>query len=202
MILVMEPRFVSCPIDSDVANDPDSTANTAVPAEFAGVLAADRFIGSAGLNRNDWRRPMDVTKIPFNAFLGIERCEPTEESLLALQDSPRYANHVNTVHAGAQFTLGEAASGEYLLRRFADLAEKETLVPLVRRCEVKYKKPAYGTIKASASMEDNVVSQTLVALKEKGRAIIPVSVNVIDSHGNTTMTAVYEWFVQRISDST
>jgi hypothetical protein len=37
-------------IDSDVANDPNSTANTAVPAEFAGVLAAERFIGSAGLN--------------------------------------------------------------------------------------------------------------------------------------------------------
>lgn len=145
---------------------------------------------------------MDVTKIPFNEFLGIERCEPAEESLFALHDSPRYVNHVNTVHASVQFALGEAASGEYLLRRFADLAEKETLVPLVRRSEVKYKKPAYGTIKAAASMEDDVVSQTLVALKEKGRAIIPVSVNVTDSRGNTTMTAVYEWFVQKVDNGT
>lgn len=141
---------------------------------------------------------MDVTKIPFNVFLGIERCEPTEESLLALQDSPRYANHVNTVHAGAQYTLAEAASGEYLLRRFADLAARETLVPLLRRSEVKYKKPAYGTIKASARMEAAVEGQTLVALEEKGRAIIPVSVDITDSHGNTTMTGVYEWFVQRV----
>jgi hypothetical protein len=37
-------------IDSDAANDPNSTANTAVPAEFAGVLAAEEFIGSAGPN--------------------------------------------------------------------------------------------------------------------------------------------------------
>ena len=141
---------------------------------------------------------MDVTKIPFNEFLGIERCQPTEESLLALQDSPHYKNHVNTVHASVQFALGEATSGEYLLRCFAGLAEKETLVPLVRRSEVKYKKPAFGTIKASASMEDGVVSQTIVALKEKGRATIPVTVNITDSQGNTTMTAVYEWFVQKI----
>jgi hypothetical protein len=31
--------------DSEVARDPDSTANTAVPAEFAAVLTAERFIG-------------------------------------------------------------------------------------------------------------------------------------------------------------
>ena len=47
-------------------------------------------------------------------------------------------------------------------------------------------------------MEDGVVSQTIVALKEKGRATIPVTVNITDSQGNTTMTAVYEWFVQKI----
>jgi hypothetical protein len=29
--------------DSDVADDPDSAANTAVPAEFAGVLAVERY---------------------------------------------------------------------------------------------------------------------------------------------------------------
>lgn len=143
---------------------------------------------------------MDVTKIPFNEFLGIERCEPSEGALLALQASPQYKNHVNTVHASVQFALGEAASGECLLRSFADLAEKETLVPLLRRSEVKYRKPAQGTIKASASMADGVADETRDALSEKGRAIIPVSVEVTDSQGNTTMTAVFEWFVQKIGD--
>jgi hypothetical protein len=38
-------------IDSDVANGRDSTAHTAVPAEFAAVLAAGTFIGNPGRNR-------------------------------------------------------------------------------------------------------------------------------------------------------
>ncbi len=38
------------PFDTDVANDPWLTANTAVPAEFAGRLAAERFIGDVGHN--------------------------------------------------------------------------------------------------------------------------------------------------------
>ena len=32
-------------IDADVADDPDFTANTAVPAEFAGFSAVERFLG-------------------------------------------------------------------------------------------------------------------------------------------------------------
>jgi len=38
-------------IDVDVANDPCSAANAAVPAEFAGQLAVERFIGNVGRNR-------------------------------------------------------------------------------------------------------------------------------------------------------
>jgi RNA polymerase sigma-70 factor, ECF subfamily len=37
--------------DTDVVNDPCSTANAAVPAGFAGSLAADWFIGNVGRNR-------------------------------------------------------------------------------------------------------------------------------------------------------
>ncbi|MBN2579679.1 MAG: hypothetical protein JXB10_11875 [Pirellulales bacterium] len=40
-------------IDADAANDRGSTANTAVPAEFAGFLAVERFIGNAGLNKSE-----------------------------------------------------------------------------------------------------------------------------------------------------
>jgi hypothetical protein len=36
-------------VDIDVVNNSDSAANTAVPAEFAGVLAAERSVGNAGL---------------------------------------------------------------------------------------------------------------------------------------------------------
>jgi hypothetical protein len=145
---------------------------------------------------------MDVTKIPFNSFLGIERCEASDDALLFLQDLIQYKNHLNTVHASAQFALGEAASGEYLLQRFKDIAEKETLIPIVRKTEVKFKKPAQGKIKASATISDEIASQTAVSINKKGRAIIPVTVNITDSSGNNTMTAIYEWFVQKVENPT
>jgi len=140
---------------------------------------------------------VDVTQIPFNRLLGILKCELPDEGLLMLRDSECYTNHLNTVHASAQFALGEAASGEYLLERFKNISEKEIIIPVVRNVEVKFKKPGKGAVRASANISDDVVSQTITSIEKKGRALIPVSVTISDSSGNITMTATYEWYVQK-----
>ncbi len=40
-------------IDADIVNDSCSTANAAVPAEFAGLPAAKRFVGNVGCNKKN-----------------------------------------------------------------------------------------------------------------------------------------------------
>ncbi len=55
---------------------------------------------------------MEVTKLPYNKFLGLEI---HGDGRLALPDDSRYTNHLGTVHAGALFSLAEAGSGQYLL---------------------------------------------------------------------------------------
>ena len=137
-----------------------------------------------------------------NTFLGIRRDPGADEARLVLQESAQYKNHVNTVHASVQFALGEAASGDYLWRRFHDITEQATFVPVVRKADVKYKKPAQGEISATAQISDEMASQTRSALEKKGRAIIPVTVTITDSTGNTTMTVTYAWFVQKLENPT
>ena len=43
---------------------------------------------------------MDVTDLPFNALIGIERAE-ANNALLRLPSDPRYLNHLGSVHASA-----------------------------------------------------------------------------------------------------
>jgi len=38
----------------------------------------------------------------------------------------------------------------------------------------------------------------VASLEKRGRAIIPVTVSIMDTNGNITMTATYEWFVQKV----
>jgi hypothetical protein len=56
-------------IDSEVANDRHSTANTAVPAGFAGLPSAERFISNLDINSFDIFSSSDASSVlPIAAF--------------------------------------------------------------------------------------------------------------------------------------
>ena len=139
---------------------------------------------------------MDIIEVPFNSFMGIERASHSSEVLLKLSNSPNYKNHLDTVHASAQFALAEACSGEYLLSRFK--GNLSDYVPLVRRVEVKYKKPATGEIYAKAQVSDDEFERFINALQAKSRAMLSISVDIVDSNDIITMSASIEWFVQKL----
>jgi len=84
--------------------------------------------------------------LPFNHFIGLKMSDKTE-FLLMLEDRSEYRNHLNTVHASALFSLAEASSGHFLLNEFSDLTG---IVPVVRRVETKYKRPATGAVFSKA----------------------------------------------------
>jgi acyl-coenzyme A thioesterase PaaI-like protein len=139
---------------------------------------------------------LDIIEVPFNSFIGIERASQSSEVLLKLSNSPNYKNHLDTVHASVQFALAEACSGEYLLSRFN--GNSSDYVPVVRRVEVKYKKPATGEIYAKAQVSDDEFQRFINALQAKSRAMLSISVDIVDSNNIITMSASIEWFVQKL----
>lgn len=96
---------------------------------------------------------MDVTGIPFVEKVGICR---TEEGVLNLPFSASTQNHLKGVHASAQFTLAETASGEALQLLFPELVGKA--VPLLRESHIKFKKPASSTIFAFPTVSEEAVA--------------------------------------------
>jgi acyl-coenzyme A thioesterase PaaI-like protein len=123
-----------------------------------------------------------VTELPFNRLLGIR---PASDSayLLQLPAGNQYLNHLGTVHASAQLALAEASSGEFLLRHFGST---EGLVPVVRRAEAKFRKPANGSIMSTASAEPEALAQLNAELSKRGRSIIQITVEIYDECGTHT----------------
>jgi acyl-coenzyme A thioesterase PaaI-like protein len=138
---------------------------------------------------------MDVTRIPFNALVGIERAA-ADGALLQLPSDPRYLNHLGTVHASALLALAEASSGEFLLRHFGSL---DGIVPVVRRLDAKFRKPAMGLIVSSANAAANGLTRLDAELATKGRSLVTVSVELHDQSGVRVLSATIEWFIQRVS---
>lgn len=132
-----------------------------------------------------------VTELPFNSFLGLQASKDGEH-LLRLPAGDRYLNHLGTVHASALLALAEAASGECLLGHFGT---SDGIVPVVRRLEAKFRKPANGAVEAAASLRPEQVITLKESLGTKGRAVVTVQVELHDTAGTLVLSAAVEWFV-------
>jgi len=137
---------------------------------------------------------MDVTQLPFNRLLGLESAPAGSEFLVSLPDGPQYTNHIGTVHAIALLAVAEAGSAAFLIRHFGD---RDGFVPLVRRLESKFRKPARGRVSARASVPAEEIARWSVELTTRGRVTAAVPVEIIDSGGVVVLTAVVEWFISR-----
>ncbi len=138
---------------------------------------------------------VNVAAIPFNRFLGLR----SNGADLTLPADPNYHNHLGTVHASAQFALAEATSGQWLLSRFG--AEAVNHIAVVRHADVKFRRPADDESTAHADSAAPEVERFLDALSRRGRAALEVHVRLLDTRGNVTMEASFEWFAQRVHDS-
>ena len=120
-----------------------------------------------------------VTALPFNSFLGIQISTESSQ-LLRLPSGEKYLNHLGTVHASAQLALAEASSGEFLLRHFGST---HGILPVVRRLEAKFRKPANGAVTSMASAAPESLAHLDDELASKGRSLIPITVELHDESG-------------------
>ena len=135
-----------------------------------------------------------VSEIPFNKLVGLETA--VSPALLRLPAGGQYLNHLGTVHASALLALAEASSGEFLLRH---LGPGEGVVPVVRRMEAKFRKPAHGAVTSSVATPVESLESAQRELQVKGRALIGISVDLHDHSGSHVLSATVDWFISKAS---
>lgn len=136
---------------------------------------------------------MDVTQIPFAKHVGIEN---QEKNILKLDFKPDIQNHINSIHASAQFALAETQSGLYLQRLYPEYEGKA--LALLRDSTVKFRHPAKTNITAHASIDNGIETKFLRDFEKRGKASIIVNVEIKNQEGMTTMQGQFTWFVQRL----
>ena len=137
---------------------------------------------------------MDISRLPFNQLIGLELASPESDFLVSLPDKPEYANHLGTVHGSALLAVAEAGSGEFLVRQFGEI---KGLIPVVRKLEAKFRKPASGRVSSRCLVTKDVVGSWFTELNSRGRLSASIPVEVVDSKGVVVMSAVVEWFVSK-----
>lgn len=139
--------------------------------------------------------PVSVTELPFNQLIGLQAAN-SSDGLVQLPGGQQYHNHIGTVHAAAQLAVGEGACGELLLREFGD---RTGWVPVVRRVEAKFHKPAHGKIVGTIPTRQQIIDTVRNDLASRSRAIVRIPVEIHDELGQLTLTATFDWFIAKQS---
>jgi hypothetical protein len=135
---------------------------------------------------------MDILAIPFHRFLQFEQ-HSGSSYIFEAKERPEYLNHLQTIHACVQLALAEASSGEFLLQEFHEY--KDYVIPVIRKTEAKYHRPARGTLYSTASLHSPDKAEVLDALSHKRRSIVQIRVEIHDRENSRVMTAIFDWFL-------
>lgn len=129
-----------------------------------------------------------VVGLPFNQRIGLV-AEASGE--LALPDDATLHNHVGTVHAGALFTLGEAASGIPI----AEFVTKLGAMPIAKSASIAYRRPASGAIRAKGSIAEEL-DAIAARLRSDGKTVVEVNVSLTDAAGTEVATMAVTWHLR------
>ena len=131
------------------------------------------------------------TIVPFQNFVGVELLELVDGKAPAqLAQRDKSTNHIKTQHAGAMFTLGEAASAAALANVILSVR------PVAAGATIAFTKIAKGTLTAHA--KTSVPSNDLLAkLEADGKVAFEVLVDIQDSDKDTVAEMAITWHVSR-----
>jgi acyl-coenzyme A thioesterase PaaI-like protein len=133
--------------------------------------------------------------VPFATVTGVELVEVSPERGVArLAKRPEVENHIQTMHAGAMFTLGEAASGAALGGVLGELLMSAR--PVAADASIKYLKTGKTDLIATATANSD--AETIrTELAEVGKVVFDIHVAITDAEGVTVSEMMVNWHVKK-----
>ncbi|WP_439635496.1 DUF4442 domain-containing protein [Oceanicaulis sp.] len=133
--------------------------------------------------------------VPFATVTGVELVEVSPERGVArLAKRPEVENHIQTMHAGAMFTLGEAASGAALGGVLGD--QLMAARPVAADASIKYLKTGKTDLTATAIANSD--AETIrKELADIGKVVFDIKVAITDAEDVTVAEMVVNWHVKK-----
>lgn len=133
--------------------------------------------------------------VPFAAHVGVEIAELASGRAIArLPQTSVTVNHIASQHAGALFTLGEAASGAAMAGAFA--TRLAAIRPVAGSADIRYSRVAKGTITAVGEIDQDVDLLT-AKLDADGKVTFDVAVTMTDEAGDEVASMKVAWHLKQ-----
>ncbi|MDF1728700.1 MAG: YiiD C-terminal domain-containing protein [Sulfitobacter sp.] len=145
------------------------------------------------MNPYDMIRSHLDSAVPFATHVGVKLLEIGDGTASAeLVQRQEVSNHIKSMHAGAMFTLGEAASGAAMAGALAPVILD--MRPVAATGQIAYRKLALGTLTAHARTS-RPGADLMKEIEEAGKVAFDVTVDIQDSSGDTVVEMTVNWYV-------
>ena len=135
--------------------------------------------------------------VPYAKHSGIELLEIADgRGAARLPDSRETQNHMGSQHAGALFTLAEAASGAASVSMFAD--KVAMIKAAITEAKIAYKRSARGEILATGKLR-TPSADILAAFEQDGSVTFNVDVVLKDSKAREVAEMDVTWSIKKVS---
>lgn len=131
--------------------------------------------------------------VPYATHTGVELLEIGDGTATArLEQRHETENHIKGQHAGAMFTLGEAASGAAVAGALAAVILQ--MRPVAAMAEITYRKFAQGTLTATAQTS-RPGAELVAEIEAQGKVAFDVTIDLRDAAGDTVVEMKVNWYV-------
>lgn len=131
--------------------------------------------------------------VPFAAHTGVELLMIADGTATAqLAQARETENHINGQHAGAMFTLGEAASGAAVAGALAPVILQ--MRPVAATAKIAFVKFAQGTLTATARTSRKG-AELMAEIEASGKVAFDVDVDIKNCDGETVVEMKVNWYV-------
>ena len=132
--------------------------------------------------------------VPFATHVGVSVDRVGDGTAVAtLPDAEELKNHVGTQHAGALYTVAEAASGAAMAGAMAPFVADA--VSVVKQSSSRFVAPARGPITASA-VATRDATDVRSEYEISGRTAFTMQVSLTDGPGIEVAEMDFEWVVR------
>lgn len=131
--------------------------------------------------------------VPFASTTGVNLLDIGPGHAIAnLEQRPEVTNHIASLHAGALFTLGEAASGGAMSGAFVE--QLLQVRPIATDASIEYVKIAKGTITAKAKTSEPA-NDLLARLAADGKVRFQIDVKLSNESDQEVARMKVGWLV-------
>ncbi len=151
-------------------------------------------MSEAGDSVFEFIREMLGSIVPFATHVGVGVDRVGDGTAVAtLPDAEQLKNHVGTQHAGALYTVAEAASGAAMAGAMAPFVADA--VSVVKQSSSRFTAPARGPITATA-VATRDAAEVRGEYEKAGRTAFTMQVTLTDEAGTSVAAMDFEWVVR------